>query len=367
MDGFVEVITVMLALGGFDVAEDPHPPTSAAVLRYAVPEADAMVYVDAASVLPGNYDTAIDLAESDALAADADLRDRARRFSSTVEGAVGLARTALGVDLVHDVTSVTAFFEHGTGNRLVVVRGDLPATLVAELAKLLGGDDDTVDGRTTLAVDGVLIGTGDDGALLVGTPAWVAPRLDDDWKPVKRKKRGPWNRIAAQLDDAPVALVAVMPDADAAEAVADDLDVPLVGDLVRGVSVAILALRTDGLSVVWKTRTKPALRQAALAIDGGVELLRAAAIAPRGLARLGLAALAGKRGDDAAIDAVLDHQDELLALIDDASGDGGFDVVTKRDDESRTITVRATGKELADVVPSALVIPALAAALLQDD
>jgi len=369
MDGFVEVITVMLALGGFDVAVDPRPPTANVVLTYAVPDADAMIYVDAAAVLPGNYEAAIALADADVLAADPDLRTRARELAVTLEGAVGLAKSALHVDLVHDVTSVTAFFAHVPGanaHRLIVVRGDLPDALVTDLAAVLGGTLGAVDGRDTLELDGVLVGTGEDGALLIGTPAWVEPRLDDDWKMPKRKKRGPWKRIADQLDDGPVVLVAGMPDQDAGDAAADALDLPLVSDLVRGASIAIVAVRADGLSISWKARTKAAHRQAALALEGAVELLRAAAVAPRGLARLGLAALAGRAGDAGPVDAVLARQDELLALIDDTSGDGRFEAAVKRDDDTRTTTLRATGEELADVLPAALVIPAFVAALLAD-
>lgn len=370
MDGFVEMITVMLALGGFDLAKDPDPPTANTVLRYAVPAADAMAYVDTVAVLPGNYEALLAVPDADALGTDRDLRVRARELATTLEGAVALARTALHVDVIHDVTSVTMFVEHvadADAHRLIVVRGDLPAALVGDLATLLGGATGAVDGRATLEVDGVLIGRGEDGALLIGTPAWVAPRLDDDWRAPKRKKRGAWKRIADQLGDAPVAVLAAMPDADAAAAAAAAVDLPLVGDLIEGASLAIVAIRTDGIAITWKTRTRAALRQAALALDGGVELMRAAAIAPRGLARLGLAALAGRAGDDGPIDAVLARQTELLALIDDASGDGTFDVVRKQHDDTRTLTLRATGDELADVIPAALVIPAFAAALLDDD
>lgn len=364
MDGFVEVITMMLALGGFDLATHKHPPTANAVLTYAVPDADAMAYVDTAAVLPGNVDAALALADHDALDADHALRARARAFATTLQGALALATQALHVDVVHDVTSVTAFVD-GDGQRLIVVRGDLPDALVTDLAALLGGTAGEVDGRATLAVSDVLIGRGDDGSLLVGTPAWVEPRIDDDWRAPKRKKKGAWKRIADQLDGGPVALVAGMADEATAQAAGQAVGVPLLDDLIAGASLAIVALRTDGVAITWKARSRSAYRQAELAIDGGIELLRAAAPAPRALARIGLAVLAGRAGEPA-IDALLAREDELLALIDDASGDGTFDVTDKHDAASRTITVRATGKALADVVPAALVIPAFVAALLGD-
>ena len=53
--GLVEVITLLLGLSGFGLQPNPKAPTPDASLQYAIPDADVVVHVDAASLVPGNY------------------------------------------------------------------------------------------------------------------------------------------------------------------------------------------------------------------------------------------------------------------------------------------------------------------------
>ena len=46
--GIVEVITLMLGLGGFGVQPNPKAPTPDAALQYAMPDADIVMHFDAA-------------------------------------------------------------------------------------------------------------------------------------------------------------------------------------------------------------------------------------------------------------------------------------------------------------------------------
>ena len=55
MFGFIEVITLLLGLSGFGLTPNPKPATSDQALYYAIPEADVVVHLDVASVVPGNY------------------------------------------------------------------------------------------------------------------------------------------------------------------------------------------------------------------------------------------------------------------------------------------------------------------------
>ena len=55
MLGFVEVILLLLGLSNFGLQANPTPPTADASLQYAMPDADVVLHVDAATFVPNNY------------------------------------------------------------------------------------------------------------------------------------------------------------------------------------------------------------------------------------------------------------------------------------------------------------------------
>ncbi len=365
MYGFLEVITLLLALSGSGIDKNSSPPKGAALLSYAVEDADVAVHLDATAVLPRNVEVLLKLPQDPAIKASPELLKIAKEAKSNIEGVRSMAKAMLGFDPVTDISSVTVFikFDDKSGDPapLAVVRGTFPAGMLKKVAKLVGSSTGSIDGRDTMTFEGMLVGTAKDGTMIAGRPDWVEARLDDDWKPIKPKKGSAWATISKQLDKGPFFLVASKP-AKALRAIATkELGSNFAGALVAGHELAVLALHHDGLALHWKASDKGVLEQVALATDGLMEMMRAAHVAPRGAAKIVVAALRSYAGQDKAIDALIARQDDILKLVTEYTGDGKFDVDTKKDKKALTLDVRASGKKLSDVLPVSVLLPAVAA------
>jgi hypothetical protein len=361
MQGLSEVITLMLALGGFGVDENKKAPKADAVLEYAVDEADLVAHLDVVAVAPRNYKVLVGLPDHPSVAGVPEVHKLATQIKANLEGVRGMAQNVAGIDLVDDVSSITLFVDvtpDGGMQRMVVARGSFPKDLVTKIADLAGTSTGEIDGRKTVEVDPtVFVGTAADGALIAGPKAWVEARVDDDWKPAKRKKGSAWAAIAKRLDARPWALIASKVDEDSAKALAAQLGGGFVGDLVTSHQLAILSLHHDGVALHWQDRSKDGLDRIELATEGVVELMRAAHLAPRGAVKLVAAAIGSYAGQSQQLDALIAQKGDLVKLIDDLSGDGKFKVDVDRDDKKRTFDLRAKGKELSDVVPVATLVP----------
>jgi hypothetical protein len=372
VQGLLQVISLMLALGGFGVDEDAKAPSADTVLKFTVEDADVVIQADLAAVAPRNYDLLVGLPDNDAVKANPDLLAMAKKVKANVEGIVSMGQQLAGVDIVHDVTSVTVFVDvtdPGTPmKKMVVARGSFPKDLVAKIAKVAGGTTGTIDGRDTLEIDSTtFVGMAKDGSVLVGPADWVKPRVADDWKAPKRKKGTGWATIAKYLDDSPFLLVAGRLEDDVAAAYARDLGAGFVSDLLTSHDLAVLSLRHDGMSFYWKDKTKDHLARMALAVDGTIDLMRAAQIAPRGAVELLVAALPSYQGTSDELDKIIAKKDDLIDLVDGFTGDGKFKATVKKDAKAKTITVEANGKKLSDVLPVAVLVPGVVAGLLFSD
>ena len=367
MPGILEVISFMLAFGGVGVDANSKAPSADAVLAYAVDDADAVVQLDVAAVGPRNYKVLVGLADDPAVKASPEMLGMAKQIKANLEGVRGMAKSFAGIDPVNDITSVTVFVDlgpDGKTHQMAVARGTFPADFVKKLSGVAGGTAGTIDGRATLEMDPeTFLGTAKDGALIVGPKAWVTPRVDDDWKPAKRAKGSAWAMIAKELDDKPFFMVAAKMDEKTAAGAAKEIGDNFAGDLVAGHEVAIIGLHHDGLSIVWKDRTKAGMERVAQLADGTVELMRAAQIAPRGFVKIVLAALDSYKGKDKELDVLIAHKDDLAKLVEQYTGDGNFKVKSDKDGKARTFTLRATGKTLSDVVPVAMLVPAIGAGM----
>ena len=123
--GIIEVITLLLGLAGFGLQPNPKAPTADQALQYAVPDADFVAHLDAASLIPGNYKLLGQLADQPQIKASPDLQKMVRQAVNEIEGARGLAKTATGIDLTTDVYDATAFFQvvpHADPTFVVAVR-----------------------------------------------------------------------------------------------------------------------------------------------------------------------------------------------------------------------------------------------------
>ena len=87
--------------------------------------------------------------------------------------------------------------------------------------------------------------------------------------------------------------------------------------------------------------------------------MRAAQIAPRGIAKMMLGGLESYRGTSKQIDDVLRRKAEVMKVVETYTGDGNFKQTITKDPKTLRLTVRAQGKSLSDVVPAGLALPAV--------
>jgi hypothetical protein len=98
--------------------------------------------------------------------------------------------------------------------------------------------------------------------------------------------------------------------------------------------------------------------------DGVVDLLRAAQIAPRGVAKIMIGALDSYKGTNKQVDALIAHKADLMKLVTTFTGDGQFKVTKNADAGKLRLDVRATGKSVSEVVPAGVIVPLAAIGLL---
>lgn len=368
MYGFVEVITLLLALSGFGVDADPKAPTGDTVLKFAVEDADAVVHLDTQAFLPRNIKVVTGLPDDASVKQIPELLATAKEIKANVEGVRGMAKAMAGVDPFTDISSATAFVsvdDHGEPQPpLIVLRGSFPSDLVKKVAKMTGATTAPIDGRDTMELEGMVVGTAKDGALIAGPRALVEPRVDDDWKAPRWKRGSLWSTIDAELDAKPVVMVALKARPELAKAARDATGDNFLSDLIAGHELAIFTVHHDGIGLYWKDRSKAGMQRVALAAEGVFELLRAANVAPRAMAKLAVAALPSYAGKNKTLDQLIARKDDLIKLVDEYSGDGKFDLKIKQDAKARTVTVRATGKKLSDVLPATMLLPGVVAALV---
>jgi hypothetical protein len=363
MPGISEVITFMLALQGFGIDANPKAPSADAVLAYAVEDADVVLHVDVTAIGPRNYKALVALPDDPLVKANPDLLAMVKKVKANVEGVRGMSKAVTGLDPVNDLSSVTVFLDVVPDKEptfLVVARGKIPSDFVKKLSTVSGGTTGDIDGRATVEVDAqTFVGTTKDGVLIVGPKSWVTPRVDDDWKKPARKKGSAWAAIAQRLDDKPFALAALKLDDKTAKWAAKEADEPFLADLITGHELAVLALHSDGVTFQWKDKTKAGLDRVAMLSDGVVEMTRAMHVAPRGFAKIFLAAIDSYKGKDKDADELIKHKGDILKLVEAYTGDGKFKVAVDKDAKAKSLTVRATGKSLSDVVPAAALLPAM--------
>src|SRR5438045_3757690 len=105
--GFVEVIALLLGLAGFGLQPNPSAPTADQALHYAVPDADLVIHVDIASIVPGNYKAITALPNNPQIKASPDLAALVKRAVTEIEGGKTAVIQSTGIDPTKDVTSAT--------------------------------------------------------------------------------------------------------------------------------------------------------------------------------------------------------------------------------------------------------------------
>jgi len=354
---------ILLTLGGLGVESNKHAPKPGEVMVYAPKGADHMVFFDARSVLPPAWKML------QALPAD----KRLKSFPQAQQGVAGMVAEAqsklseatemLGFHPVTDLDWAAAWVrypEQGQPDFLIVARGAFGATPLASFAKLTGKELVQLGARTVLRLEpGVTLGQGPDGALLLGTTAWVEPRIRATWGAVSDK--GFTAEASRILAKRPFLMLASRPSPTVAKRFARnfrDPDLQFFKELLTDHRFGGAWLAYNGLGWTWTAHKKAGAARVKLASEGVIEILRAWHPALRGFTRLALAVLPSYASQPV-IQHVLEHKDWILKTVLKHSGDGNFAVRLVK--KGKTVTVEATAKRLSQVLPVTGFLPVIGA------
>ncbi len=367
--GFIELLAIIVTLGGFEVSPNPKAPSATEVMKYAPADTDFMAHLDLQAVVPSNYKALQKLVDHDIVKDQPATRAALTEMLREIDNGLLMAKGLSGLDIINDLHSITAWMQlPGTAEpkALAVLRGNFPADLIDRLsqqsgtpkARLEGYDSISApDGSATLALKG--------RELLLGTPAWVAARLAKSWQPPRFKAGSSIARATEMLRDKPFFALVSKPSPIAAKRLLQEMGNRdnAATDLVSGHALAVVTLEHNGMDWLWQARSKGGYERAVMTSEGLLDLFRASHFASRGLATIALSALRSYAGTSREIDAFLRHETKVLALVTGITGDGKFRADVRKDPTRRTIAVRARGKKLSDVLPISGLLPAIAAGM----
>ena len=367
--GIIDVITLLLGMAGFGLQANPKPPTADQSLQYAIADADFAVHFDAASVVPANYKLLAQLADQPQIKTSPELQKLVRKAIGEVEGARGAARMATGIDLTTDVSDATAFLQlvpQSEPKFVIAVRGRFSPANLDKVAKMVNkstakqGSGQIVE----IGADKPAIGLTKDGVVLVGTPDLVRARLADGWKPPSHDAGTNLGYLAEAVNARPVFAVVMTMSATARnEALRQLAPQGFATDVVMRHKAAAFSIFHDGIGWMWVDTTRAGVDAMELVSNGALDLLRAAQIAPRGIAKIAMGALDSYRGTDAKVDDLIKHKADILKIVEAYTGDGAFKATV--DKKAMRLAVRATGKTVSEVLPFGLMLPAAVVGLLE--
>jgi hypothetical protein len=367
MPGIVEVILLLLGLSNFGLQANPAPPTADTALQYAMPDADIVVHVDAATFVPNNYKALTQLGNQPQIKSSPELAKAVRELVAEIEGFRGIAKSMVGIDPTTDVSSTTAFLQILPKQEpifVAAVRGKFTAASIDKIAKLTSKQATKIGGGVMVELGGSdpAIALTKDGVLLAGTPRLVRDRLADTWKAPARPAGTSLAQAAEVIAQKPVYAMSFALSATARKALVDELGPKknFATDLVQRHKAGSYAIYADGVGWTWIDRDKAGLEAMAQMSEGFLDLMRAAQIAPRGLAKMAIAGLESYRGTDKRIDEVLRRKADIMKIVESYTGDGNFKVKLDKNPAALRLDVRATGKTLTEVLPVGAIIPAAA-------
>ena len=361
MNGIVDVITLLLGLSGFGLAPNPKPATPDATLQYAIPDADVVLHFDAASVIPSNYRKLSALASQPQIKASPELSKAVRQAVTEIESARGLAKTMSGIDVTSDISDITAFFQikRDEPDMVIAVHGHFSAANIEKISNTLHKPAVKLpNGSARVEVDDTKeLAFAPDGVLLFGTRALIDARVQGGWKAPAHGSGTNLGYTAEMIAQHPVfALAVTLSQSSRDQAVADIGGQNVATDMIKRGRLATFALFHDGIGWSWIDSSKAGLDAMTDISNGAVDLLRAAQIAPRGVAKIVLGGLESYRGNRD-VDQLLAHKADLVKLVDAYIGDGTFKAKVTADPKTLRLDVRLTGKSASDVVPFAALVP----------
>ncbi len=368
--GLVEVITLLLGLSGFGIQANPKAPTADQSLQYAMPDPDVVVHLDAASLVPGNYTLLTGLADQPAIKASPELAKLVRKTIAEADSFRGIAKTMTGIDVTTDISDATMFVQMpasqgGPPTLLIAVRGKFSLQTMDKIAKItkpatrLGGGAmiEIADGSRPSPLGAIAVTR--DGTLLAGDTKLVKDRLADTWKAPARPVNSGLAHAAEAITARPVFAVSLTMSASARKLALQNLPPKnFLSDVIGRHKLLAFSVHRDGIGWTWIDSHKAGLDAMAQMSEGMMEILKAAQIAPRGMAKILMGGLESYRGTSKQVDELLRRRADIWKIMESYTGDGSFKVQIDRNPATLRLTARATGKTLSEVVPAGFFIPA---------
>jgi hypothetical protein len=361
MEEFIQLVSVLFSLSDFGVAQNAKAPPPAEVSKYGVEDADVFLFVDLDPVVAKNYRAFVALRDKKEIQAVPELRAGIDRAVTEAEAGRQQAKKMFGVDPVTDVKSFAVWVKLGAGEPtgVVAVRGAFPPTWLDSAGHLAQGQKFEVDGQKAVLVGDAAVARTRDGQVLIGTRALVEERLKKGWK-APAGKAGAAAEVRAALGERPLFTVVFAPGpAGRQQMIARAADDPGLRDIAAALSQVRFSLLRNGISWRYVATDKDGFQAAVLASEGLLDLMRASHLFARALARLILSGVRTHARSEPKLAAIVAREKELLQLVDSATGDGRFAASVQKNAAKNTVTVKATGRRLSEVVP---VVGVLAAA-----
>ena len=368
--GFVELITLLLSLTGFGVQANPKAPTADQSLQFAMPDPDVVVHLDAQTVVPNNYKLLAALPNKAEIKASPELSQMVRQVVGQIEGARGLAKGATGIDIATDINDATVFLQLVPQKEPVfvaTVHGKFSTGVVDKIGKMTKGTVTKVGSGMMVETtpNDPAIGVTKDGVMIAGTPNLVRDRLADTWKTPPHTAGTNLGYAADVINAHPVYAVVLTMSASARKQVIQSVGGKnFLTDLVTRHKMGSFSVFSDGVGWSWVDSNKAGLDQMTMMSEGLLELMKAAQIAPRAVAKIALAGIDSYKGTNKQIDALIARKADVLKLVDTYTGDGNFKVSVNKDQTKLRLDVRATGKSLSEVVSAGLFLPGVAWAMI---
>ena len=362
MYAFVEVIALLFGMSGFGIHNNPHPPTPDQVLEYGVADADVAAYIDAASLIPGNYEVLTHLAEQPEVRSSPEVAQAVKELVSQIEAPRTMMKAMTGIDPVHDIYDAAMFVHavpHRSADVIVAVRGRFTPQLLDKIAALRGGSPiQAGDASYVRLDDDHALAITHDGVLLAGATGLVTARLAHDWHPPVHHADTTLGYLGEEIAQHAVFAVVITPGKDARRDVLAALPPQgLAHDLAARARMVRFAVFHDGIGWSWLDRDRRGLQDMTEMSEGLVDLLHAAQVAPAGFIKIALGALDSYRGDKE-LAPLLRMKPQLERLIAELASDGPFKAQVTPNPGTLRLDVRLTGKHVGFMLPAVLLAPA---------
>ena len=266
----------MLLLLGASVESDPKAPAPAQVTKYAMADADHMVFVNLRSILPPTLKSARDLSNHPLFKDIPELDESVRQMMSQLEMGISMVKGRFGVHPVEDLHWVAGYVRYASESRpelLFVLEGNFGPETVESIAKATDEELERLDGRPLIVDDRMALGLSKDGHAIFGTEALVRERVADGYKPAKAKKGSAVAGAQKHLKSKPFMLVSAAPSPEANGLFTRKLRsggemMGLIRDLLMSHKQAVIAIGTTSLTWEWTSPTKEGAERVELASNG---------------------------------------------------------------------------------------------------